>query len=89
MAYVEFYQPFLFAAIISELEYVCSCMATHCNSNMALMSGKKNESFAFKLRNMRSVAIAGHHRKEMYTHEPFLSRRTEVKYRLIGLVGCK
>jgi hypothetical protein len=36
-----------------------------------------------------SFVIAGHHRKEMYTHEPLLSRRTEIKYRLIGLVGCK
>ena len=88
MDYVEFYQPFPFAAIISDLEYVCRCMATHYYSNMALMSGK-NESFAARLRNVRSFAIAGNHRKEMYTHEPFLSRRTKVKYRLIGLIGCK
>jgi len=88
MAYVEFYQPFTFVAIISELEYVCRCMATHCYSNMALMS-EKNESFAVRLRNTRSFAIAGHHRKEMYTHEPLLSRRVAVKRRLIGLVGCK
>ena len=87
MACVEFYQPFPLAAVISELEYVCRCMATHYYFNMALMSGKNG--FAFRLRNLRSFAIAGRHRKEMYTHEPFLSRRTEVKYRLIDLVGCK
>lgn len=63
-------------------------MATYYYTNMALMS-EKNESYAVRLRKMRSFAIGSHHRKEMYTHEPFLSRRTEVKYRLIGLVGCK
>lgn len=39
MAHLEFYQPFTFAAIISELEYVYRCMATYC-CNMALMSEK-------------------------------------------------
>jgi len=37
---LEFYQPFTFAAIISELEYVCRCMATNYYSNTALMSEK-------------------------------------------------
>jgi hypothetical protein len=77
MAYVKFYQPFLFAAIISELEYVCSCVATYCNSNMALMSGGMQ------------VLRSDYEICEVYAHEPFLSCRTEVKYRLIGLVGCK
>jgi hypothetical protein len=82
MAYVEFYQPFPFAAIIGELDYVSRCIATHYYSNMALMPGG-DESFAVRLRNMRSFAVAGHHRKEMHTHEPFLSRRTELN---IGLL---
>lgn len=68
-AYVEFHQPFPLLQLQRRMYTYVRCMATHYYSNMALMS--EEISFAVRLRNMRSFAVAGHYRKEMYTHEPF------------------